>query len=205
MPKKSEVMRECCLTRETRPASDLIRFALGPDDEIVPDVDARAPGRGVWVTLSEAMVEQAVGKRAFGRSLKQKVSVPPDLAQLAGRRLEERLLGALGLARKAGQIVTGAAKVESAIAAGNIKALFTASDAAENGRDKMLAHLRARYPQGSIGHYEFLSSGQMDLALGLENVIHAALVAGAAADAALARAERLARYRSANGKEDGTI
>ncbi len=205
MPKKSEVMRECCLTRETKPAAELIRFALGPDDEIVPDVDAKAPGRGVWVTLSEAMVDEAVGKRAFGRSLKQKVSVPPDLAQLAGRRLEERLLGALGLARKAGQIVTGAAKVESAIAAGNIKALFTANDAAENGRHKMLALLRSKDPQGSIGHYELLSSGQMDLALGLENVIHAALVAGAAADAALARAERLARYRSANGKEDGTI
>jgi len=205
MPKKSEVMRECCLTRETKPAAELIRFALGPDDEIVPDVDAKAPGRGVWVTLSEAMVDEAVAKRAFGRSLKQKVSVPPDLAQLAGRRLEERLLGALGLARKAGQIVTGAAKVEAAIAAGTTKALFTATDAAENGRHKMLALLRSKDPQGSIGHYELLSSGQMDLALGLENVIHAALVAGAAADAALARAERLARYRSANGKEDGTI
>lgn len=205
MAKKSEVMRECCLTREARPASDLIRFALGPDDEIVPDVDAKAPGRGVWVTLSEAMVAEAVGKRAFSRSLKQKVSVPPDLAQLAGRRLEERLLGALGLARKAGQIVTGAAKVEAAIAAGDIKALITARDAAENGRDKMLGLLRARFPQGDIRHYEFLSSDQLDLALGLENVIHAALVAGAAADAALARAERLARYRGANGKEDGTI
>lgn len=202
MPKKTEVMRECALTRQSKPAADLIRFALGPDNGIVPDVDAKAPGRGVWITLSEGMVEQAVQKRVFARGLKQQVIVPSDLAQLTARRLEERLLGALGLARKAGQLVTGATKVEAAIAARQVIALFTASDAAEQGRSKMLAHLRSRMPQAEVGHFEFLSSGQMDLALGLENVIHAALVAGAAAEAALARANRLARYKAANGKED---
>lgn len=205
MPKKTEVMRECCLTRETRPAGELIRFALGPDNVLVPDVDARAPGRGVWVTLDEAMVDEAVRKKAFSRGLKQTVTLPPELALLTRRRLEERLLGALGLARKAGQIVTGAAKVEAAIAARTVVALFTASDAAENGRSKMQALLRSRFPQGEVGHFEFLTSGQLDLALGLENVIHAALIAGAAADAALARAERLARYRGRNGKEDGIL
>jgi hypothetical protein len=205
MPKKAEVMRECCLTRESKPAGELIRFALGPDDCLVPDVDARAPGRGVWVTLSEAMVDEAVRKKAFGRGLKQAVTVPADLALLTRKRLEERLLGALGLARKAGQIVTGAAKVEAAIAARKIVGLFTAIDAAENGRSRMQALLRGRFPQGEVGHFEFLTSSQLDLALGLENVIHAALVKGAAADAALARAHRLARYRAGHGKEDGTL
>ncbi|MBU1175641.1 MAG: RNA-binding protein [Alphaproteobacteria bacterium] len=205
MPKKSEIMRECCLTRASKPASELIRFAVGPDNVLVPDVDARAPGRGVWVTLGEGAVAEAMRKKAFARGLKHTVEVPHDLAQLTGRRLEERLLGALGLARKAGQIVTGAAKVEAAIAARKAIALITASDAAEGGRDKMLAHLRSRMPQAGVGHFEFLSSGQLDLALGLENVIHAALVEGAAARAALARAERLARYRAGSGKEDGTI
>lgn len=205
MPKKAVVMRECCLTRESKPSVALIRFALGPDNVVVPDVDARAPGRGVWVTLSEAMVAEAVRKKAFARGLKQSVTVPDDLALLTARRLEERLLGALGLARKAGQLVTGAAKVEAAIAARKITALFTASDAAEHGRSKMLSLLRSRFPQGEVGHFEFLTSGQLDLALGLENVIHAALVAGAAADAALARAERLARYKAGHGKEDGNL
>ena len=171
----------------------------------MPDVDAKAPGRGAWVTLSEAMVEEAVAKKAFARSLKHKVEVPHDLAQLAGRRLEERLLGALGLARKAGQLVTGAAKVEGAIAARRVIALFTASDAAAGGRDKMLAYLRSKSPQASVAHFEFLASRQLDLALGLENVIHAALVAGAASEAALARAERLARYKGGYGKEDGYL
>ncbi len=205
MPKKSDVMRECCLTRESKPASDLIRFALGPDDTVWPDIDAKAPGRGVWVTLSEAMVAEAVRKKAFARGFRQQVNVPPDLALLARQRLEERLLGALGLARKAGQLVAGAAKVEAAIAARKIIVLFTASDAAEDGRQKMMASLRAKAPQEGVGHFEFLSSRQLDLALGLENVIHAALVKGAAADAALVRAKRLARYLDANGKEDGTI
>lgn len=205
MPKKPDLVRECCLTREQKPVGDLLRFALGPDDSLVPDVDAKAPGRGAWVTASEAMVAEAVRKRAFSRSLKQAVEVPADLAQLAGRRLEERLLGALGLARKAGQLVTGAAKVEAAVRSGSVTALLTATDAAPDGRRKMLGALHARYPGGGVPHYELLGSSQLGLALGLENVIHAALVAGAAADAALARAERLARYRGANGKEDETL
>jgi uncharacterized protein len=205
MPKKAERLRECCLTRQSKPVSELIRFALGPDDVIVPDVDAKAPGRGVWVSLSQKAVEEAARKNAFARALKTKVLVPPELALIARRRLEERLLGALGLARKAGQLITGATKVEAAVSAQEVTALITASDAAEKGRDKMLALLRSHDPQGSVAHFEFVSSDQLDLALGLENVIHAALVAGAAADAALARAKRLARYRDANGKEDGTL
>jgi uncharacterized protein len=205
MPKKSEVMRECCLTRESRPAAELIRFALGPDDVLAPDVDAKAPGRGVWVTASETMVAEAIRKKAFARGLKQQVIVPADLAQRVAQRLEERLLGALGLARKAGQLVTGAAKVEAAIAASKVIALFTASDAAGGGRSKMLARLRSRDRQGDVGHFDFLSSNQLDLALGLENVIHAALVAGPAAEAALARARRLARYRDGHEEKDGII
>lgn len=205
MPKKTEIMRECCLTRQAKPASDLIRFALGPDDDVVPDTDAKAPGRGVWVSLSETLVEEAVRKKAFARGFKQQVKVSPELALLTRRRLEERLKGALGLARKAGQIVTGATKVEAAVVGPNIKALFTASDAAEHGRTKMLSRLRSRHPQGEVRHFELLSSDQLGLALGLENVIHAALVAGAAAETALARADRLDRYRAEPRKEDGTL
>lgn len=205
MPKKAELTRECCLTRETKPVAELLRFALGPDNVLVPDVDAKAPGRGVWITLSEVMVAEAVQKKAFARGLKQAVEMPPDLAQLARRRLEERLLGAFGLARKAGQLVTGAAKVEAAISGKTITALFTASDAAEDGRRKMRNALYARYPDSGVPHYDLLQSRQMGLALGLENVIHAALVEGAAAHAALARAKRLALYRAANGKEDKSL
>lgn len=194
MPGTRELSRECALTRQTRPVTDLIRFVAGPDGVIVPDVDAKAPGRGVWVSLYETDIEKAAQKNVFARSLKQKVQVPADLAQLTRSRLEQRLTGALGLARKAGQLVTGATRVKSAIESGTVLALLTATDAAADGRRKMLQALRANGLEGEVQHFDLLTSAQLGLALGQENVIHAALIDGAAAKSALARAERLARY-----------
>lgn len=186
--------RQCALTRETKPVDELIRFALGPDDVLAPDVDAKAPGRGVWITLSKASVSDAVAKKAFARSLKQSVRVPEDLAQLVQTRLEQRLLGTLGLARKAGQLVTGATKTRAAIEKPGIAALFTATDAAPDGRQKMVSTARARAEDGPTPHFELLTSVQLGLALGLENVIHAAIIKGAASKSALNRANRLAAY-----------
>src|SRR5690606_6121619 len=108
-----------------------------------PDTDARAEGRGVWIGLSQASVAEAVRKKAFARSLKQPVDVPADLAELTRLRLEQRLTAALGMARKAGQFTSGATKVRSAIEANEILALLTATDAAEDGRNKMAGALRA--------------------------------------------------------------
>jgi len=202
VPRPDDQMRECALTREKKPVGALIRFAVGPDEGIVPDTDAKAEGRGVWVTLGEKAVAEAVRKKAFTKSLKAQVSVPADLAGLTRQRLEQRLLAALGMAKKAGQLVTGGTRVKAAVEAGEVIALLTASDAAADGRDKMAGTLRgwqraaaeAGIEGPTVPHFELLSAEQMGLALGQENVIHAALAKGAAAQSALARAERLARY-----------
>lgn len=196
------MVRTCALTRAEMPVEALVRFVLSPDGVIVPDVEARAEGRGVWITLSHAAVAEAVRKKAFSRSLKAQVSVADDLADLTRLRLEQRVLSALGMARKAGQFVTGATKVKGVLQSGEAVALLTASDAAEDGRNKMLGTLRAlnhaKREAGLTGpdvpHFESLSSAQMGLALGLENVIHAALTRGAAAQSAVDKANRLARY-----------
>ena len=76
MPRRVDMIRTCALTRQEKPVEALVRFALGPDGTIVPDVDARAEGRGVWISLDEAAVQEAVRKKAFARSLKTQVSVP---------------------------------------------------------------------------------------------------------------------------------
>jgi len=198
MPRTADTTRQCAVTREVLPVAQLMRFALSPDGVIAPDVDAKAPGRGVWITLSKAMVEEAVAKKAFVRSLKQPVEVPQDLALLARTRLEQRLLGALGLCRKAGQLITGATKVRAAIEKPGIIALFTAIDAASDGRHKMAGAYNAHAAGSPTAHFEFLTSEQMGLALGLENVIHAALVDGSAAQSALSRACQLAKYLKTN-------
>jgi len=194
VPRKDDVERQCCLTREVRPAAELIRFVVSPDGELVPDIDAKAEGRGVWVTATADAVAEAQKKRAFAKSLKEEIRVPDDLAGLTRRRLEQKLLGALGLARKAGQIITGATRVKAALQAGEASALLTATDAAPDGRQKMLGSLRALENGDAIPHLELLSSTQLGLALGLDNVIHGALTKGAAAQSALARALRLARF-----------
>jgi predicted RNA-binding protein YlxR (DUF448 family) len=202
MARREETTRMCALTRVEKPVPELIRFVLGPDNLIVPDTDAKAEGRGVWVSLSRDAVAEAVKKKVFARSLQTEVRLPDDLPELTRQRLEQRLLSALGMARKAGQLTFGATKVKALIEGGALRALFTASDAAEDGRNKMASSLRAlgyaAEEQGIEGfdvpHFELLSSEQMGLALGLENVIHAALMTGAAAQSAVEKARRLALY-----------
>lgn len=193
MPRK-QVDRLCALTREVRPAEELVRFVLGPDDMVWPDVDERAEGRGVWVSLSEVAVREAARRNVFAKSLKTKAKLPDDLAALTRDHLTQRLLGALSLAKKAGQFVNGQTRVQAALKSGDAVALITATDAAPDGRSKMLALVRGLGIEGQIPHLELLGSTQLGLALGTENVIHAALIKGAAAHSALARAHRLARY-----------
>lgn len=194
MPRAQTLERQCALTREVRPAADLIRFVLGPDDLVWPDVDEKADGRGVWITLSEDAVRQAAKRNVFAKSLKTAARLPEDLAALTREHLTQRLLGALGMAKKAGQLVTGLTRVQAALKSGDTIALLTASDGAPDGRSKVLGLFRGLGMEGITPHLEMLGSAQLGLALGTENVIHAALTKGAAAHSALARAQRLARY-----------
>lgn len=209
--RRDDTTRLCALTRAELPIGEMIRFVLGPDGMLVPDTEAKAEGRGVWITLSQDAVAQAVKKKVFGRSLKQEVALPDDLPGLTRLRLEQRLLAALGMARKAGQFTFGATKVRALLETGELIALITASDASPDGRSKMTGPLKALHHAAredekfgfEIPHFEMLSSEQLGLALGLENVIHAALIKGAAAQAALEKARRLARF-SAKPRENDT-
>lgn len=205
MPRSPQVERQCAVTREVRPASDLIRFVLGPDGAIWPDVDEKAEGRGVWVTLSAETVRQAQRKNVFAKSLKATVKLPEDLAALTREHLTQRLLGALGMAKKAGQIVTGQTRVQGALKGGDVIALFTAIDAGADGRSKMLALAKALGIAANTPHLEVLESRHFDLALGTENVIHAALTKGAAAHSALARAQKLARFIAPKDLTQGDV
>jgi predicted RNA-binding protein YlxR (DUF448 family) len=185
-----------------KPTADLIRFVVSPGGELVPDTDAKAEGRGVWISLGRNAVAEAVKKKAFDKSLKEKVSLPEDLPGLTEKRLAERYISALQMAKKAGQLVTGTTRVREAIAGGEVLALISAKDAADDGRQKLKSALRGQAKAAEEAgrqapetpHLEMLDSAQLGLALGLENVIHAALVNGAAAQSALAKGLRLTSY-----------
>lgn len=199
----------CALTRAEKPVPELIRFVLGPDDVLVPDTEAKAEGRGVWISLSRDAVAEAVKKKVFARSLKTEVKLPEDLPALTELRLRQRYENALSMARKAGQLTFGATKVRSLLGTADLIALITATDAAEDGRSKMVGPLKALHyaaaEEGienfSVPHFELLSSEQLGLALGLENVIHAALTKGAAAQSAVQKAHRLALYIAGPAQE----
>lgn len=194
-------MRSCCVTRETLPKTELIRFAVGPNGEILPDIAGKAGGRGVWVTANKQILAQAVAKNAFARALKTNVNVPADLVDITQAHLEKRLLGALGLAMKGGHLVTGYAKVRSAIEKEKIAALIAASDGSMDGRKKMTQLLRAMALEDEVPQIDLLNAEQLSLALGGKNVIHAALVGGAATKSAMERYKQLIRFLAAKQDE----
>ncbi len=196
-PRTAGTQRQCMVTREVKPIDDMIRFVLGPDLAVVPDLKRKLPGRGVWVTARRDMVAAAVKQRAFARGLRAEAKTAADLAAVVDGLLERSLLDALSIARKAGQVVAGFAKVEAAAAHGKAKAVLHASDAAaEGGRQIMAAVRRADGPDAAnIVVIDALTSGQLDLALGRPNVVHAALLAGRASDTVLARWRALERFR----------
>jgi predicted RNA-binding protein YlxR (DUF448 family) len=197
MPRRSEpTERQCLVSREVRPTAELVRFVLGPEDAVVPDLKRVLPGRGVWVTGTRQAVAEAERKRLFARGFKQSVTVEPGLADRVDALMEVAALSALSLARKAGSLVTGFTKVETAIGSGGAAMLVEASDAAEDGTRKLTAAIVRRFgtPDG-LPVVRLFSSDQMGLALGLTNVIHAAVLAGPAGNGFLACASALVRYR----------
>lgn len=175
----------------------MLRFALAPDGSVVPDIRRKLPGRGVWTRLSFETVRRAAAKQAFSRAFRARAEAPASLAETVGALLERDALQALSIANKAGLVVGGAFKVDSAIEAGDVLALIQASDGAADGAAKRARALRAKLGVAAetIARVDLFTSAQLDLALGRANVIHAALKHGAASSAFLARADRLRRYR----------
>ncbi|MBL4647060.1 MAG: RNA-binding protein [Rhizobiales bacterium] len=204
---RREPHRKCAVTREVLPKQQLIRFVADPMGHIVPDLKARLPGRGVWVTAQKEHVESAEKRKVFGRLLKQQVTVEPGLAERVELLLRERTLGAAALANKAGVIVMGFSKVEAAIADGSVALLIVASDGAQDSLRKLMQVVKRTYGESdSFAVFRIFESAELDLAFGRTNVIHAALMrSGKSGDGGfLANAERLQQYIGARVDETGS-
>ena len=205
-PRRASPERLCIATREVKPVADMIRFVVGPDGAVVPDIKRKLPGRGVWVTAERAAIATAVTRKAFARGFKREVRVAADLAGVTGQLIERAALDALAIAHKAGQVVAGNARVEAALANGPVVALVHAADAGPDGVRKLDAALRRRFPD-ELGRQpvviNLFDSAQLDLAMGRSNVIHAALLAGAASLGFLARCRDLERFRQSSSPQAG--
>ena len=202
-----------CIVTGTKDVPDaMLRFALSPEGSVVPDIRRKLPGRGVWTRLSFDTVSRAAAKQAFSRAFRAKAEAPAALAETVGALLERDALQSLSIANKAGLVVAGAFKVDFGDRGRGGRRADSASDGAADGAAKRVQALRAKLgPEATaIVRVDLFKSGELDLALGRANVIHAALKHGAASSAFLARADRVRRYRggeadAAGGTERGDV
>jgi uncharacterized protein len=203
---RSATVRMCAVTRRVAPIDELIRFVVSPVGEVVPDVKRKLPGRGLWISASRRLVAEAVRRNHFSRGFRREVYAAPRLPEDTEDLLRRGVIDALAIAAKAGEVVAGFAKVESALQQRQVMALIHAADGAADGIRKLdaVARQTAAKPEDSreIAVIDALTSEQLDLALGRSNVIHAALLAGSAGKTFLSRSQLLVRYRMAD--DDGT-
>lgn len=184
-------MRRCLVTGRVCPRAALLRFVVGPGGEIVADVTARLPGRGLWLTPRRDIVDQAVAKRLFARAARRSVAVPPDLADRVEALLAERCRELIGLARRAGGAVGGFEKVREAVAGDQAGLLLFALDGAPDARRKLGA-LGRELPLARV-----LTAAELGAVFGRDHVVHAALRRGPLAARVLAEAGRIAGFRAA--------
>lgn len=177
---------------QVRDEAELIRFVVGPDGAVVADLARKLPGRGLWVAADRASVDTAARKGLFARAAKAKVTAPADLADQVCAQLRRRLLDGLGLAKRAGVLTSGFEKVRAALAAGKVAWLIEAADGAADGRAKVLGVARNIRPEPGV--FGLFTSDELGLALGAENVIHTALLAGRASEGWAADVRRLAGF-----------
>lgn len=200
--------RRCIATSETRPQAEMIRFVVGPDGAVVADLAARLPGRGAWVSSTRPALEQAAKRGAFARAFKAQVKVPPNLIDDVEALLAKRLLDGLGLAKRAGDLISGFDKVRDELRRARPACLIEASDGAEDGRGKVLGLAKAAYGKDRLGGAESsgdlnglppvvgcFSSGELGMALGRERVIHACLKQGRFARGWMGELARLSGFR----------
>ncbi len=194
--------RKCVVTGKVGRKSEMIRFVVGPDGAIVPDLAGKLPGRGIWVMARRDALEQAVRKRAFARGARREVAVPDGLVEAVEAGMARRVTDLLSLARKAGLAVAGYEKVRGWIQTGEAVALLQASDGSERGKSK----LRLSPEEGA--YFDCLTAHEMGLSFGRDHVIHAALCAGGLTTRVVEDATRLSGLRGTNGadgpgKDDG--
>ncbi len=168
--------RRCIASGEVRPKQALLRFVVGPDGVLVPDLAERLPGRGLWVTAERALLRKALAKNLFSKAARQRVVLPEDLEQRLCGLLRQRVLELLSLANRAGELVAGHDKVRQRLEAGTAALLLQAEDGSEDSCGRL-----ARLAEGvrpGINIYRVLPATDLGAALGREQAVHVAIEPG---------------------------
>lgn len=191
--------RMCIVTRDSGSPDTLLRFVAAPDGTVIPDLKRTLPGRGCWVSPRREAVDKAVAKKLFARALKRDVKADPELGAVVDRLLVSQLTGMMNMARKAGQFISGAAKVEAAVRNGEAIAVFHSKDAAADGIRKIDQARKAWHlgtgADAEIPAFHLLTGAELDELMGQNAFIHACALAGQAGEGVVKRATLLETYR----------
>lgn len=184
--------RKCLATGEAQPKQGLIRFVVGPDSQVVPDIMNKLPGRGVYVTSTHDSLETVIKKKSFARGFKAQVTVPEGLAAEVERQVLRRTVDLISLARKSGDAVSGYEKVKDWLIKEEARVLIQAIDGSGRGKSKLSTPHRGTY----IG---CMTADELGMAFGRETVIHAALASGGLSQRVIEEAQRLQGLREMGG------
>ncbi|MFN2324009.1 MAG: RNA-binding protein [Trueperaceae bacterium] len=180
--------RKCIATGELRPKEALVRFVIAPDGSAAPDIAAKLPGRGIYVTPERGALDKAARKGLFSRAARQAVRVPDELPALVEHLLARRVIELVSLARKSGAAVGGYEKVKARLARGDVRALMQASDGSERGKSGLST------PEGGT-YIGWLTADELGQAFGRQTMIHAALGYGGLTQRVVEEAARLKGLR----------
>ncbi|UWR29995.1 RNA-binding protein [Sulfitobacter sp. W002] len=184
--------RKCIATGDVQPKHGLIRFVIGPDNQVYPDILGKLPGRGIYVSADRAALELAVKKKAFARSAKQPVTLPEGLIDEVEQQLARRVVDLISLQRKAGKAVAGYEKVKGWLQTEEAEVLIQAVDGSGRGKSKLSTP--------HYGHYiGWLTADELGLAFGRQTVIHGALASGGLTQRVVEEAGRLKGVRVNEG------
>ncbi len=186
-------VRLCAVTRERHLQSEMVRFARASDGTVTPDIAARLPGRGVWLTASTETLAEATAKNIFSRGFKAQSHIPDGLADLIETLLIKRLQGVLGMAKRAGAIILGYDQVRNVLRKRAPGIVLFASDGAEDGRNKVYFLAKAIYEHVTVSGG--LTSTELGMAFGRPNVVHGLIENGAFAKRWSVDYQRLQGFR----------
>ena len=96
--------RRSITTWQSRPRAELLRFVIGADGVVRPDLTGRATGRGLWLDCRRSALDLARTKNIFSRLGRCAATVPADLADRVDAAIEQQMVETVGLAVRAGQV-----------------------------------------------------------------------------------------------------
>ncbi len=186
-------LRRCLVSGALRAKGEMLRFVVDAQGEVVPDLEGRLPGRGMWLSPERDMVTAAGARNLFAKAARTRAVAPEGLADLVERLLARRCLALIGMARRAGQARAGSEKVRAWLRAGRAGVLLAASDGAAASR----ARMRTLAPEAPV--LELFDGDELGSVAGRGRTVHLALAPGRLADTLLREAARLSGFRSPPG------